>query len=56
MDTNETVRIVASLDGEGQTEWGSRLEIPALAPGEFLYVRVVQTNEGAAWSSPFFAE
>ena len=49
-------RVVASLDGEGRTEWSSRLEIPALTPGEFLYVRVVQTNEGAAWSSPFFAE
>jgi len=25
-----------------------------LEPGDFLYVRVVQTDGGAAWSSPFF--
>ena len=49
-------QVVARIDGEAQTEWSSRLEIPVLAPGEFLYVRVVQTNEGAAWSSPFFAD
>lgn len=30
--------------------------IRALAAGEYLYVRVVQANGGAAWSSPFFAQ
>jgi len=28
--------------------------IENLEPGEYLYVRVLQTNGGAAWSSPFF--
>ena len=33
-----------------------RLEetVPALAAGEYLYVRVLQIDGGAAWSSPFF--
>jgi hypothetical protein len=28
--------------------------IPPLGPGEYLYVRVIQIDGGAAWSSPFF--
>lgn len=31
-------------------------EVPTLGAGEYLYVRVVQFDGGAAWSSPFFAE
>ena len=27
-----------------------------LARGEYLYIRVVQEDGGAAWSSPFFFE
>ncbi|MEZ4331875.1 MAG: DUF3604 domain-containing protein [Myxococcota bacterium] len=30
--------------------------IPRLRPGEFHYVRIVQTDGGVAWSSPIFAE
>ena len=30
--------------------------IPGLAPGEFHYVRIVQEDGGAAWSSPIFAD
>ena len=29
--------------------------IPALGPGEYLYLRVFQDDGGVAWSSPFFA-
>ncbi len=28
--------------------------IPSLKAGEYHYVRVVQEDEGAAWSSPIF--
>ena len=27
-----------------------------LEPGEYLYVRAVQEDGGAAWSSPFFVD
>ncbi|MEZ4292151.1 MAG: CehA/McbA family metallohydrolase [Myxococcota bacterium] len=30
-------------------------EIPVLGPGEFHYVRILQTDGGIAWSSPIFA-
>jgi len=30
--------------------------IPRLAPGEFHYVRILQTDGGVAWSSPIFVE
>lgn len=30
-------------------------DIPMLAPDSYIYVRVVQIDGGAAWSSPFFA-
>jgi hypothetical protein len=46
--------VALRMDGEGRTEWSARLELSALAPGEFAYVRVVQRDDGAAWSSPFF--
>lgn len=29
-------------------------QIPALAQGEYLYVRVIQRDRGMAWSSPFY--
>ncbi|MEE2663756.1 MAG: CehA/McbA family metallohydrolase [Myxococcota bacterium] len=46
--------IALRLAGEGLTEWSAALELAPLEPGEFLYVRAVQQNDGAAWSSPFF--
>ena len=42
-------QISGTLDEEG-------LDVPELRAGEFLYVRVVQANGGAAWSSPWFIE
>jgi hypothetical protein len=30
--------------------------VPALHAGEFVYVRAVQQDAGAAWSSPWFIE
>jgi len=57
LDRVEVIRgeqIALRLDGEGLTEWSATLELSPLGPGEFLYVRAVQRNDGAAWSSPFF--
>jgi hypothetical protein len=48
---------VAALPlGPEQLEWAGRLSIPRLQAREFLYLRVVQVDSGAAWSSPFFAD
>jgi hypothetical protein len=54
--------VVARFPGEGRDELllGARLD--DLAPGEFVYVRVLQeplqdgADGGMAWSSPFFVE
>ena len=41
---------------DDQREWSLARQIPALEPGEFLYVRVIQKDAGMAWSSPIYAE
>ncbi len=48
--------VVMKIDGEGRQSLAGKVEIPRLKPGEYLYLRVVQENGGAAWSSPVFAE
>jgi hypothetical protein len=48
--------VVQSADAEGRRESLARWAVPPLAPGDFLYVRVVQQDGGAAWSSPWFVE
>jgi hypothetical protein len=45
----------ASIPGEGSLVMNERREIPKLQPGEYHYVRVVQLDGGAAWSSPIYA-
>jgi hypothetical protein len=46
--------VVASEPGAGRRELALRWVAPELRAGEYLYVRVVQEDRGAAWSSPFF--
>ena len=41
---------------KGEREWSLVRQIPALQPGEFVYVRVIQQDGGIAWSSPIYAE
>ncbi len=48
--------VQSSLAVEGERDLHLQGETPELAPGEALYVRVVQRDGGAAWSSPFFVE
>ena len=45
---------LVSLRGDGRRDFSGQLEIPALQPGEWLYLRVIQRDGGSAWSSPFF--
>jgi hypothetical protein len=40
-------------EGPGR-ELSLRLTVSDLSPGEYLYLRVLQRDGGAAWSSPFF--
>lgn len=54
VDVIRSGEVVLSFDGEGMTEWARTGEIPRLQSGEYLYVRVIQRDKGAAWSSPFF--
>lgn len=47
-------KIVESVPGEQHWDVEAAFEPADLAAGEYLYVRVVQEDGGAAWSSPFF--
>lgn len=46
--------VVASHAGEGRRNLALEMDVPELPPGSWLYVRVRQVDQGAAWSSPFF--
>ena len=46
--------VSGSLDPEGRRDLAFEVTVPDLPAGSALYVRVVQTDGGAAWSSPFF--
>jgi hypothetical protein len=41
---------------DGTRELTTAIEIDHLRPGDWLYVRVIQIDGGAAWSSPFFID
>ena len=53
-------RIVETVSGDGSprdtSEMSLSLPLTRLSREEYLYVRVVQTDGGSAWSSPFFVE
>ncbi len=44
----------ATIHLQGELEWTEDREIPPLQDGEYLYIRVIQRDLGAAWSSPIF--
>jgi hypothetical protein len=56
IDVIHNRQVVESLDGEGRREILARWSVPPLDSGDFVYVRAVQQNGGAAWSSPWFIE
>jgi hypothetical protein len=49
-------QIIAALPGEGQASFAAAAVVHDLAPGEYVYVRIVQEDGGMAWSSPIFVE
>jgi hypothetical protein len=47
---------IQSFPGEGRRDFSLVGRVGELGAGEYLYVRAVQVDGGAAWSSPFFVE
>ncbi len=45
-----------TFEGKGSNEMRLSDRVTGLAAGEYLYVRAVQEDGGAAWSSPFFVD
>jgi hypothetical protein len=44
------------LEGDGALDLTASAMLQGLAAGEYVYVRVIQEDGGAAWSSPIFLE
>jgi hypothetical protein len=54
VDVVRSGEIASVVPGSGRRELSETLALPPLRPGEYVYVRVVQENGGAAWSSPVY--
>ena len=54
IDLIRSGEIVESFGAEGRLEVGIERPVEELRAGEYLYVRAIQEDGGAAWSSPFF--
>lgn len=48
--------VAASIEPEDRAEVLLAYPVRSLRPGEYLYVRVIQRDGGAAWSSPYFID
>jgi hypothetical protein len=46
--------VVFGVDAEGRVELAFDHPLEGLRAGEYVYVRAIQQDEGAAWSSPVF--
>jgi hypothetical protein len=56
IDLVRSGRVVRTFAATGEREMRLEEPIAGLEVGEYLYVRVVQVDGGAAWSSPFFVD
>jgi hypothetical protein len=59
MERVELIRSGEIVDGvatEGRLEVVLQRPVEALRAGEYIYVRAIQEDGGAAWSSPIFFE
>jgi len=56
LDLVRSGEIVDSLGLEGRRDVRLHRPLEGLRPGEYVYVRAVQQDGGAAWSSPIFVE
>ena len=56
VDLIRSGEVVDSIAVDGLSEVLLQRPVEDLRAGEYVYVRVVQVDEGAAWSSPIFFE
>lgn len=56
VDVVRSGAVVTSVDAEAHADLLFSYPVAGLRAGEYVYVRVVQRDGGAAWSSPFFLE
>ena len=54
LDVIRSGAIVEAIELEDRLDITVQTTVEDLAPGEYLYVRVLQRDGGAAWSSPIF--
>jgi hypothetical protein len=56
LDLVRSGEVVRTVPAEGRRELRLEETVRGLSSGEYLYVRAVQEDGGAAWSSPFFVD
>jgi hypothetical protein len=56
IDVIRSGEVIRAAPGEGRRRIGFEQPLADLRAGEYVYVRAVQKDGGAAWSSPFFIE
>jgi hypothetical protein len=56
VDIIRSGKIIETIPGQEERELHLRRKVNNLSPGEYLYVRVILSDGGMAWSSPFFVE
>jgi len=56
VDLIRSGRVVDSIELAGEREVALERRVSELRPGEYVYVRVVQRDSAAAWSSPIYVE
>ena len=54
IDVVRSGEVVERIPAGGIWDLATTVELEGLEAGEYVYVRVVQADDGAAWSSPFF--
>jgi len=56
VDLIRSGHVVESVAAGGRLVFELKISLRELRPGEYLYVRAVQRNDGAVWSSPYWFE
>jgi hypothetical protein len=54
VDVIRSGSVVQSVSGSGAFDFETTFELAGLRSGEYVYLRVVQVDGGAAWCTPFF--
>ncbi len=56
LDLIRSGRVVDSIKLDGERDVTLERRVEELRPGEYVYVRAVQQDDGAAWSSPIYID